>query len=88
MILGHIVLTGQLDEAMVLHQKEEVICQALGDKAGLSRSYGNQALILRRKGLLDEAIVLLQKQEDICQTMGLKAGLAICYWDQGIIIGE
>ncbi len=77
---------GQLDEAMVLHQKQEEICQALDDQAGLSRCYGNQAGILQAKGQLDQAMVLHQKEEKICQALDDRAGLSACYGNQALIL--
>ncbi|NQZ07098.1 MAG: hypothetical protein HRT35_08050, partial [Algicola sp.] len=55
---------------------------------GLSRSYGNQALILVDKGQLDEAMILYQKEEAICEALGDRAGLGSTYWNQGILLGK
>ena len=68
-----------------MHKKEEKICEDLGDRAGLSRSYGNQALILSDWGRLDEAMEMHKKEEKIKEDLGDRAGLAICWWNMGLI---
>jgi tetratricopeptide (TPR) repeat protein len=57
----------------------------LGNKDGLSASYGNQALILQAWGRLEEALALHKKQEAICLELGNKNGLAYCYWQWGLL---
>ena len=52
----------------------------LGSKDDLQRSYGNQALVLRKQGKLEEALQLHEKEEEICLELGNKAGLGHCYW--------
>ncbi|MGC2694700.1 MAG: NB-ARC domain-containing protein, partial [Candidatus Angelobacter sp.] len=54
---------GKLEEAMVLHKKQEAICLELGSKDGLQICYGNQALILKAWGKLEEAMALHKKEE-------------------------
>ena len=56
---------GQLEEAMVLFKENESIKWALGDRAGLSRCLGNQALIQRASGQMEEAIGLIQESESM-----------------------
>lgn len=76
----------QLDEAMNLHKKEEVIYESLEDRANLSECYGNQALILAKKGQLDEAMDLHKKEEAICRDFGDRAGLSRSYGNQALIL--
>lgn len=89
MTLGHQALVlqgwGQLDEALVLYKKQEVICEELGDRAGLSSNYGNQAILLKRLGQMDEALVLYKRNEEICENFGDRANLSITYWNQGCV---
>jgi tetratricopeptide (TPR) repeat protein len=77
---------GRLDEAMVLHKKEELICLELGNKDGLQKSYCNQAMILRAWGRLEEAMALLEKQEAICIELSNKDSLQISYGNQALIL--
>jgi hypothetical protein len=79
---------GRLEEAMALHKQEEAICQELGDRAGLQRSYGNQAVILKDWGRLEEAMALLKKQEAICLELGDRAGLAHCHWSIALTLEQ
>ena len=67
-------------------RKKEAICLELGDKDGLQRSYGNQALILQDWGRLDEALALLKKQEAICLELGNKDSLQRSYGNQAMIL--
>src|SRR4051795_12783995 len=73
---------------MVLHKKEEAICEELGDRSGLQASYGNQALILQDWGRLDEAMALHKKQEAICEELGDRSGLGFCYANLGLLYRE
>ena len=68
---------GRLEEAFELLKKQECICLGLGNKDGLQRSYGNQALILAAWGRLEEALELLKKQEAICLELGNKDWSAV-----------
>ena len=58
----------------------------MGNKDGLQRSYGNQALILKAWGRLEEALALHKKQEAICLELGNKDGLQACYGNQALIL--
>jgi hypothetical protein len=58
----HLYQTGRLVWAMELNKKEEALCIELGNKDGLQRTYGNQAIILREMGQDKEADALLEKQ--------------------------
>ena len=58
----------------------------MGNKDGLQRSYGNQALILKAWGRLDEALALHKKQEAICLELGNKDSLQISYGNQALIL--
>ena len=71
---------------MELHKEEEEICRELGDKAGLSRSLGSQAVILKRWGQLKEAMELHKEEERICRELGDKAGLSRSLGNQAVII--
>src|SRR5437870_8889699 len=50
------------------------------NKDGLSRSYGDQAVILKDWGRLEEALDLFKKQETLCLEGGNRSMLAHCYW--------
>jgi tetratricopeptide (TPR) repeat protein len=67
---------------MALYKQQEAICLELGNKYGLQKTYGNQALILINQDRLNEALVLLQKSETICIELGLKKDLGYCYWQR------
>ena len=77
---------GQLEEALALFKKVEVICLELDDKDNLGLSYGNQALILQDWGRLEEALTLLKQQEAICLELGDKDGLQASYGSQATIL--
>jgi tetratricopeptide (TPR) repeat protein len=70
---------------MALLKKQEAICEELGNRDSLQRSYGNQALILKSWGRLEEAMALLRKQEAICEELGNRNGLAYCCWIWGLL---
>ena len=71
---------------MALHKKEEALCLELGNKDGLQRTYGNQAVILQAWGRLEEATALLEKQEALCLELGNKDGLQTSYGNQAVIL--
>ena len=77
---------GRLEEAMALHKKQEAACEELGDRAGLQRSWGNQAGIAYIQGELEEAMVLYQKQESTCKKLGDRASEARARWGQGLVL--
>jgi tetratricopeptide (TPR) repeat protein len=77
-----------LEKAMALHKEEERICRELGDKAGLSGSLGNQALILKARGELDGAMALHKEVERICRELGDKAGLATSLANQAALLSD
>jgi tetratricopeptide (TPR) repeat protein len=79
---------GELEIALRIVQREEVLCQELGNKAGLQRSYGGQAVILQAWGRLEEALALHKKKEALCRELGNKAGLAISYGNQALILSD
>lgn len=54
---------GELEIALRIVRQEEALWLELGDKDGLQRSYGNQAMILKAGGRPEEALALLKKQE-------------------------
>ncbi len=58
----------------------------LGNKDGLSISYGNQALILKAWGRLEEALALHKKEEALCVELGNKDGLQRTYGNQALIL--
>ena len=60
----------------------------MGDRAGLQRSYANQALILKAWGRLEDAMALHKKQEAICRKMGLRDALRIGLRNQAILLDE
>jgi hypothetical protein len=63
---------GELEIALRIVQQEESLCLELGNKDGLMRSYGNQALILRDWGRLEEAFALHKKAEALCLELGTR----------------
>jgi hypothetical protein len=67
---------GELEIALRLVQQWEALSLKLGNKDGMMRSYGNQALILQRWGRLEEAFELLKKQEALCLELGNRNSLA------------
>jgi hypothetical protein len=69
-----------------LHKKQETLCLELGDKDGLSHSYGNQAAILKAWGRLEEAMALHKKEEALCMEIGNKEGLQRTYGNQALIL--
>ena len=77
---------GELFSADEIVRHEEVHHEELGNKDGLQRSYGNQALILQAWGKLDEAMALHKKQEALCVKLGNKDGLQACYGNQALIL--
>ena len=66
----------------------EALCLELGNKDGLQRSYGNQAVILQAWGRLEEAMALQRKQEALCIEVGNRSSLAYCYWNWGLLARE
>ncbi|NQZ08377.1 MAG: tetratricopeptide repeat protein, partial [Algicola sp.] len=76
----------QLDKAMVLYKKEEVIRKTLNDQKGLAGCFCNQASILRLKNQPDEAILLYRKAEVINQKFGNQLWLAICYGNRALTL--
>ena len=70
---------------MSLYKKQEALCEELGNKNGLQRSYGNQAVILKAWGKLDDAMELLKKKEALCLKLGNRSSLGYCYWNWGLL---
>ncbi|MFZ1897739.1 DUF4011 domain-containing protein [Methanoregula sp.] len=58
------------DHALDLLREQEQICRKLGNKEGLARSLGSQALICRDRGEPDRAMELFNEQEQICRKLG------------------
>ena len=56
------------------------------DWDGLSKSLGNQAVILYARGDLDRATRLYQETERICRELGNKDGLQITLGNQALIL--
>ncbi len=77
---------GRLEEAMALLHQQQSLCEELGDRVGLSHSYGNQALILKAWGLLEESRALLDKVQALCEELGDRASLSITYGNQALIL--
>jgi len=77
---------GKLEEAMLLHKKEEKLCGVLNHHAGLARSYGSQAMIFKAWGKLPEAMALHKKEEKICEELNHRIGLAVSYGSQAMIL--
>jgi tetratricopeptide (TPR) repeat protein len=79
---------GELEISHRILQQDEALWLELGDKDGLSRSYGNQALILQDWGRLEEALALLKQQETLCLELGNKDGLQASYGNQALILQD
>ena len=77
--------TIELDCALELLKEKERICRELGNKDGLQRSLGNQALIHRDRGELDLAVELHKEEERICRELGNKDGLQRSLGNQALI---
>jgi hypothetical protein len=67
---------------MRMHQEEEAIWRRLNDPAGLARSLGNQALILRATGDLEGGMRLHEGEEAIWRRLNDPNGLAISLVNQ------
>ena len=74
-----------MEIALRILQQEEALCLELGNKEGLQKSYGNQALILKDWGRREETFELLMKQEALCLELGSRKGLGYCYWYWGLL---
>ena len=77
---------GKLAEAMILHKKEEKLCEELDHRAGLARSFGSQAMILKAWGKFPEAMAFHKKEEKIHEELDQRAGLAVSYGSQAMIL--
>jgi len=81
-------LLGDLDRAMALHKEEERLCRQSGNRDGLQRTLGNQALILHDRGDLDGAMVLHKEKERICRQLGSVEGLARSLANQASVLRQ
>jgi tetratricopeptide (TPR) repeat protein len=61
----------KLEGAMALHKKEETICEKLGDRAGLARTWWNQGLIYNQKKDYKKQAQLWQKSIQMNQSIGI-----------------
>jgi tetratricopeptide (TPR) repeat protein len=75
-----------LEIALRILQQEEALYMEVGDKDGLSRSWGNQAVILEGWGQLEEAMTMFKKVEALCLELGNKDGLEVIYGNQALIL--
>jgi tetratricopeptide (TPR) repeat protein len=71
---------------MDLYKEEERLCHELGNKRGLSRSLGNQAVILSERGDLDGAMALHKEKERLCRELGNQEGLSASLGNQANIL--
>ena len=71
---------------MRLLKDQEAICRRINDPAGLQRSLGNQALILKDTGDLDGAMRLHKEKEAICRRLNDPDGLAISLANQASLL--
>ena len=71
-----------------LLKKQEAICEELGNKDGMPRTCGNQALMLQAWGHLEEAMELHKKEQAICEELGDKDDLQACYGNQALILQD
>jgi hypothetical protein len=79
---------GDLAAAMALHKHQERLCRKLGNKDGLQRTLGNQALILSTRGDLGGAMALSKEQERLCRELGNPEGLAISLANQADLLSN
>lgn len=54
-----------------MHKKEELICEELGDRAGLARTWWNQGIILGLKNDLKKKVELWRKSIEINNSIGI-----------------
>jgi hypothetical protein len=73
---------------MTLHKEEERLCRELGNKDGLQRSLGNQALILKAWGKMKESLALQKEKERLCRELGNENSLAISLINQAALLTE
>ena len=79
-------LTGRLPIAKRFLERQERLYEASGDRAGLLRSYGNQALILQDWGRLDQAMELHKRVESIAKDIGDRMQEQRSYGNQALIL--
>jgi tetratricopeptide (TPR) repeat protein len=77
---------GDLQRVMTTSQTAERICRELGDRDGLQRAVGNQALVLKARNDLDAAMRRLIEQERVCCELGLPDSLQRCWANQANIL--
>ena len=80
---------GELDAALRIPVKEESFWAGRDDResrAGLRRSYGNQAVILKDWGRLEAAMELLEKSKALCLEPGDEDDLRCTYGVQALIL--
>ena len=56
---------------MALLQKQQTLCENLGDQAGLAISWWNQGTIFGKQGQKDKHIELWKRSIEINQTIGI-----------------
>ena len=59
--------------------------EALGDKAGMARIYGNLGIVYRTRGHLDQAAAVGCKALPLYDTLGDKEGMAKSYVGLGFV---
>ena len=62
---------GQLDEALELHRKEQAIYEALGDRAGLARTWWNQGILHGVQGRIEVQIQLWKRSIETNRSIGI-----------------
>lgn len=78
--------TGALAEAYRAMEIVEGQFLEAGDQAGLARSWGNRALILRAWGRLDEAMALHKKEEEALAALGDREGVGRSWGNQALVL--
>ena len=78
--------TGALAEAYRAMEIVEGHFLEAGDQAGLARSRGSRALILRAWGRLDEAMALHKKEEEAYSALGDQEGLGRSWGNQALVL--
>jgi nephrocystin-3 len=71
-----LMMLGDLDNALAVHEQRGRICSRLGNKLGLQASLSDQAEIQRKKGNLDSALSLVKEALQICDELGASSELA------------
>ena len=76
---------GDLDQALDWYRQELAICEQLGDRAGMARSYHQLATVVQAQGEYDQALDWYRQSLTINEQLGNRAGMATSYGQLGIL---